>query len=211
MAKQTLTSSWAKFERLVRKYEKSERQDEKTLNQLEEHAKKVNSSKIPEALSETFVRPYDLEDVDIRFVVSNNGKLPDWKVCYREEDGEIDISVVGVFAFINRCSQAAESLHTAEARQSFTHYRYEAYLAELSKLPSSMALVLLILYEVASVKHITDVKKKSGDIESAPGEEYLKLLWAFKELESYYDANHGRDMRTEYGISWLESDWFIGE
>jgi len=65
--------------------------------------------------------------------------------------------------------------------------------------------------EVADLKRITDVEKKGGEIEAAVGERYLQLLWAFKELEAFFKRTNGLDLRAEFGILWLESDWFIGQ
>lgn len=211
MARQTLTSSWNRFERLIRKLQKTEGQDDTPRKELEDFAEKINTSQVVKALATVFIHPYGLENVNLRFTVNDNGQVPDWRSRYREESEEIEINPVGVYNFVAECKKAVSSLQTPEARRSFTNYRLQAYLAELSKLPSPLLLALLLLYEVASINHITDVKQKSGDMEVAEGEEYLKLLWAFKELETYYYAQHGRDMRTEHGISWLESDWFIGE
>ncbi|MFW5997126.1 MAG: hypothetical protein ACOCZS_02940 [Verrucomicrobiota bacterium] len=211
MPRQTLTSSWNRFERLIRKYVKSDGKDPEALKALEDFTEKLNSSQVVKALATVFVYPYGFDDVNIRFTVRENEGVPDWKIRFQEEKREIEINPVGVFYFIKECRQAVAALQTPAARRNFTTYRLQAYLAELSKLPSTLLLTLLILYEIASINHITDVKQKSGEVETAEGEEYLKLLWAFKELETYYYSQHGRELRTEYGISWLESDWFIGE
>ena len=211
MARRTLSSTWRNFERLVRQYDKSERSDPAKLEELETLVKKVNSSTITGALSTLFIEPYEMPDTEIAFWTSDNGSFPKCSSRYQEEENRIDLCVLGIFDFIKSCRQASKVLDTPEARRTFQHYRYQAYLAELSKLPTQYFLFLVILREVANIKHITDVEKKGGEIEVAEGEEYLKLLWAFKELEAFFLRNNGLDIRSEYRILWLESDWFIGK
>lgn len=211
MARRTLASTWRNFERLVRQYDKAERKDTAKLEELQELARKINKSKITRALTTLFIEPYDLENTSVVFWISDNGSVPDWQTRFDEENRKIQICVLGIFDFIGRCMEAAESLETPEARRTFQLYRYRAYLAELSKLPGQYFLFLMILREVASIKHITDVEKKGGEVEVAEGEEYLKLLWAFKELEAFFRRSNGLDIRSEYQILWLESDWFVGK
>lgn len=211
MARRTLSSTWRNFERLVRQYDKTERTDSTKLTDLEELAGKINGSKITAALSTLFVEPYELEGTKVAFWITDNGSFPHWRTRYNEEDKQIDVCILGIFDFIKSCGEASETLDTPEARRTFQNYRYQAYISELSKLPGQYFLFLLLLREVASIKHITDVEKKGGEIEIAEGEEYLKLLWAFKELESFFRRTKSLDLRSEYRILWLESDWFVGK
>ena len=211
MAPRTLTSTWKNFEKLIRQYEKSDRTDEKKLDAIDELVSKTNNSRIVEALTTLFVRPYGLEDVHVRFANRENDSFPDWYTHHDEEGGFLYVNVMGVFDFMKECMEAVERLKTPEARKSFKEYRFCAYLAQMSKLSSKFTLFLLILREVAAIRHITDVEKKGGEVEQAAGERYLQLLWAFKELEAFFRRTNGLDLRAEFGVLWLESDWFIGQ
>ncbi|MFO7821010.1 MAG: hypothetical protein R6V56_02975 [Lentisphaeria bacterium] len=211
MARRTLSSTWRNFEKLIKQFDKTGREDTEKLVELEQLAEKINNSKIANALTTLFVHPYDLEEATVSFHISDNGSNPQWQTRFNEEGMHIEVCVLGVFEFIRKCREASKALDTPEARRTFQHYRYQAYLAELGKLPGQYFLFLMLLRQVASIKHITDVEKKGGEIEVAEGEEYLKLLWAFKELETFFKRTKGLDIRSEYQILWLESDWFVGK
>ena len=211
MARRTLSSTWKNFERLVRQYDKSGRSDTDKLDRLDELSRKVNSSRIVEALSTLFIHPYGFAEATLQFSTREAEELPSWRTRMDDDEEVLYLNAMGVFGFIDECGEAVELLKTPEARKSFHHYRFQAYLAELSKLPSQYILFLLILRQVAHSRHITDVEKKGGEIEVAEGESYLEILWAFKELEVFFKRTNGLDLRSEYRILWLESDWFVGK
>ncbi len=209
MARRTLSGTWKSIERLVAQYDKSG--DPKKLELLNELVEKVNVSKIISALTTLFVSPYHgVEDVKLRFAEMIDGAFPEWRVFFDQENKILLLNPFGVFYFIKECEEAVATLNTPEARRSFLHYRNKAYMVELGKLPSYMLLFLLILNEVAAIRDITRVEKRGGDSEVPEGKNYLQLLWAFKELEAFMRQNKGVDLRSEYGIQWLESDWFEG-
>ena len=210
MARRTLTGTWKSIERLVSQYDKTG--DEKKLQALDDLILKVNDSKIVEALATLFISPYHgVEDVALQFANRLNGSFPEWRTQYVEENKIILLNPFGVFNFQKECEDAISVLNTPEARKSFLHYRRKAYLAELSKLPPRLMLFLLILDEVAAIRDITRIEKRGGESEVPEGKAYLQLLWAFKELEAFMRSNKGIDLRSEYGIQWLESDWFEGK
>jgi len=219
MSRRTLATTWSSFERLVRLHAKSlaKTGDGKAAKgggkteAIDELIRKSNASRIGEALATLFVHPYGMTEATVQFAESTKGKFPDWNTTYDENKGVIWVNVLGVFRFLDECAAAVETLKTPEARKSFQDYRYQAYLAQLGKLPSRNVLFLLILRQVAAAQHITDVEKKGGEIEVAKGEVYLQLLWAFKELESFFRRTSGVDLRAEFGILWLESDWYVGK
>lgn len=210
MARRTLTGTWKSIERLISQHEKSG--DTKKLDALGELIDKVNGSKIVDALTTLFIAPYHgVEDVRLQFANRNNGQYPEWRTSFDEERKTILLNPFGVFNFQKECEESIDVLNTPEARKSFLHYRSKAYMAELSKLPPRLMLFLIILNEVAAIRDITRVEKRGGEFEIPEGKLYLQLLWAFKELESFMLQNKGIDLRSEYGIQWLESDWFEGK
>jgi len=212
MAPRTLASTWKQYEKAVRKYEAAEDPRADQIEVVNALTRRVNRSRIVEALATLFVRPYSgMEDVGVRFYAAPAGEdFPGWSVRFSPEEKTFFINPVAVFRFRDECHRAAEVLATPEGREDFAGYRYHAYLAELRKLPDPMFLFLLLLGEVANARKISRVEKKGGQVEMAEDETYTNLLWAFKELESFYGSTHGADLRAEYGILWYESEWFVG-
>ncbi len=209
MAKRTLASTWRNIERLLDQH--ARRDDDQKLAELNDLLIKVNSSSVVRALSTLFVNPHHgLEDASLRFALLEDNQPPPWKAMYREEDKCLYVNVLGVFDLRRECEKAREILLTPEARKSFQLYRFQAFLAELGKLPTQLLLFLVILEEAANARDISRVEKRGGETEASEGRAYLQLLWAFKELENFMKLNKGLDLRSEYGILWLESDWFVG-
>ncbi len=211
MAPRTLASTWRQLERLAKRYEAAPGSKDKALADLAELCGKINSSRIVGALGTLFVQGYPgLEETVVAFVSRCDGVLPDWVTSYCAEEDVLRVSPVGVLRFNAECSRSVGTLTSPEAREDFCTYRYHAYLAQLSKLPTQHVLFLQLLKEVGNARRITDVERKGGGTDSAEDEQYMTLLWAFNELEKFMSESSGLSLRSEYGISWYESDWFVG-
>jgi len=212
MAPRTLASTWKQYEKAYRGYERATAPRRTEIEALNSLGRRVNRSRIVDALATLFVRPHPgMEEAAVRFFTqSDSEEFPPWATRFSPEENAILINPIGVFRFRQACSQAKEILRTPEGREDFAGYRRSAYLAELSKLPAHMVLFLLLLREVANARKISRVEKKGGEIELAEDEDYMNLLWAFKELESFY-ATSGLGIRSEYRILWYESEWIIGK
>jgi len=209
MAKRTLTTTWRNIERLVQQH--ARREDNKKLEELNHLFGRVNNSNIVEALAALLINNHHgFEKTTLRFALLENNQAPPWKTKYVPEEDLLYVNVLGVFDFREECETARNILTTPEARKSFHLYRYNAFLAELTKLPNQYLLFILIFEELANVLNISRVEKRGGESEDSEGRYYLQYLWAFKELESFIKTNKGLDLRSEYGILWLESDWFVG-
>ena len=171
----------------------------------------ANDSGIVHALATLFVRNYQgLEEATVEFTVSTEGEYPDWAATYCAERQVIQINPVGVMRFCRECRDAVRNLKKPAARENFHKYRYHAYLAQLRKLPTDHLLFLQLLKEVARARRITEVERKGGGLETSEDEGYMMLLWAFNELEALFAEANGLNLRSEYEISWYESDWFVG-
>jgi hypothetical protein len=213
MAPRTLASTWRHFERLARAYLREDKPRKKVVPELDELGRKVNKSRIVDALAMIMVQNHHgLEDVSVQFVAADeNGEYPEWESRFDEEERVIVLNPVGIVRFVYECQEAADKLRTPDARESFKTYRLHAYLAELAKLPSQLALYLHLLREVARQLQVTHVERKGGGTEEVDDERYMRLLWAFKEMEHFFADEHGVSLRSEYGILWYESDWIIGK
>jgi len=212
MAPRTLASTWKHIEKLSTLYNEASPPKADEVKALDTLCRKTNGSRIVDALATLFVQSYQgLEDVSVEFATSSENEYPDWVACYSEEEQLVRINSVEVIQFRHRCDESVDVLKQPAGREDFYTYRYQAYLAELRKLPSSHHLFLLLLTEVAKARHITEVEKKGGGVEEIDDEPYMVLLWAFKELEAFYRDLNGANLRADYRISWYESDWFVGK
>ena len=212
MAPRTLSSTWKQYEKQVENYLKEKKPLETVVESLNSLAKKANSAKIGNAIAKLFLSGYEnFTDVDVAFYVHDDDPdfYPIFPTEYDEETKTILLNPVGIFQFLEDCDAAAQLLQTPQVRRSFLRYRYFAFLTELKKLPSKVMMFLLVIQQVALIDKIADVETKHG-IEEADGQDYLSLLWAFKELEVFLLGSSGVELRSEYKISWYESDWSIG-
>jgi hypothetical protein len=213
-----LTSTLRQLEKAYQRYLEADEdrlEPIQTINQLDQ---KVNRSRIVDALANLFVKRYEgMEETDVRFLTLQEPEeedFPAWATSYNDGEDTLVVNPVGVFRFCEECGEASAAAVLGEKLRdeaNFAHHRYESYLAELSKLPAQMLMLLLVLQEVANTRQITKVEKKSGEIEFPSDEGYLNLLWAFKELEEFYDESSGIDLRAQYSIFWYESDWVEGK
>ncbi|MBT3374407.1 MAG: hypothetical protein HN742_19745 [Lentisphaerae bacterium] len=212
MAPRTLASTWKHIEKLSTVYDGASSPRTGEAEALDTLCRKTNSSRIVDALAALFVQSYQgLEEVSVEFATSSDHAYPDWTTSYSEEEQLVRINPVEVVRFRHGCDESVDVLRQPAGREDFYTYRYQAYLAELRKLPSRHHLFLLLLAEVARVRHITEVEKKGGGVEEIDDEAYMVLLWAFKELETFYRDMNGTSLRADYTISWYESDWFVGK
>jgi len=212
MAPRTLSSTWKQFEKLGKRYEGSPTRKKADVEALDDLSRRINSSKIVDAIATLFVQKHQgMEGARIEFVTSSRGKYPDWATSYSSEENVIHINPIGIFRFYRECQESVRSLKTSVARENFRTYRYQAYLAELRKLPTEHLLFLQVLKEVAKARQITQAEKRGGGLEESEDDSYMVLLWAFKELENLFAETTGLSLRSEYTISWYESDWFLGQ
>ena len=212
MGPRTLSSTWRSLEKLSRRYHDQPDTREKTWAELTSLSIRVNASRIPDALAALLVQNYPgLEEATVRFVEGAEGSAPEWVSHFCPEEGIVWISPVGIVSFERQCAAAVDGLKTPEARKDFQTYRFSAYLAELRKLPTVQLLFLLILRQVARARHITRVEKKGGGVEEVEDESYMRLLWAFKELENFMMQMKGISLRSEHKILWYESEWIVGK
>lgn len=214
MAPRTLSSAWKQFEKLALQYGRgasSTKTRETYVEALDDLGRRTNSSRIVDALATLFVQNYQgMEDTEVEFVTSSDGDYPDWPTSFVPEPKKILVNPVGVFRFCRECDESTKLLKTPAARENFLKYRYQAYLAELRKLPDKHLLFLQLLKEVANAREITHVEKKGGVIEHSEDDEYTVLVWAFRELEALFDQMNGLSLRSEYRILWYDSDWISG-
>ena len=181
--------------------------------ELGELARKTNESRIADALASLLVIPYPgMETVQVRFIGSEDGKdFPAWMTLAVPEEKLIKVNAVGVLRVAAECRAAATLLKTPEARESFVKYRKLALMTELGKLPTRLLLFLAVLEGVARYKEVSKADKRPTSPEAPENDEYLNLLWAFKELEIFITETTGTSIRTEFNLLWYEAEWINGK
>jgi len=211
MAVRTLSTSWKQIEKLAHKILEV-KSPKPFLKPLDELCQKTNESKIVDALASLLVTPHTgMEGVVVRFAVSNGKEYPNWVTSFNADEKTIYVNPVGVFKYRLECQKALKALKTAAARESFPVYRLQAFLAELFKFPTRLLLFLVILKQVAICKEVCKAEKRSTGSESPETDEYLNLLWGFKEIDNFYSSSTGINLRSEYNILWYESEWIAGK
>ena len=213
MAVRTLNTTWKQLEKLVEKLS-SKKSGKGSIEAVDDLCRKTNESKIVDAMASLLVTPYGMEGTKVRLAVSEGGKFPEWVVNFDEEGKVIQINSIGIFQFADECAKMKLRLSTPEAKESFQGYRLLSFMAELGKIPSRLILFLHILGQVARCKEICKADKRGGGtvaVDSAETEQYLVLLWALKELETFYLESTGTSLRSEYGILWYEAEWVTGK
>jgi len=211
MAVRTLNSTWKQFEKLSEKclQPKTAKAAQKPLQELVD---KVNESKLVDALFSLLVEPHDIaEGCSLRFDAGDAKGIPEWETHWNAEAKTLLVNPAGVFRFYQDCLKAPASLNSPASRGNFATYRLQAFMAELGKMPSKLGLFLLILKQVAVTKEITRADKRSEDKEASGVDDYMNLLWAFKELETFYNHTTGLSIRTEHRLLWYESEWIAGK
>ncbi len=215
MAARTLSTTWKQLEKLAEKL--SQKKPVKgTIEAIDDLCRKTNESKIVDAMVSLLVTPYGgMDGVRIQFATSDGKKFPDWVTQYDEETKVIQVNGVQILKFIADCKAASKNLTTPQAKESFPGYRLLAFMSEVGKIPTRLALFQMVLVQVARCKEICKADKRGGSAaivaDTTETEQYQTLLWAFKELEVFYRETTGVAMRSEYGILWYESEWIAGK
>ncbi len=214
MAARTLGTTWKQMEKLVAKLF-LKKAPKGAVEAVDDLCRKTNESRIVDAMVSLLVTPYGgLEGTRIRFATSNGKAFPDWITDYNAEAKTIEVNSVGIIKFAADCHASVKTLATPAAKESFQGYRLISFMAELGKIPTRLTLFLLILVQVARCKEICKADKRGGAAavaDSPETEQYQTLLWAFKELETFYRETTGINLRSEYNILWYESEWIAGK
>ena len=207
MPKRTLASCWKQYEKMATTYLNGESDKAAVLRQLQSLTRKANGDKTANALESLFVRPYISLPIQVEFACDDHNELPKWHTCYDAEESFILIHPVSVFSFID---DIRKIVVPDIDEDEFVDCRYACFLSEMSKLSKIYILFLLVLQRVAYLLEIAHLEKRGGVIEVAEGEAYHTMLWAFKELEAFAKKTYGMHIRSNFGISWYESDWITG-
>ena len=209
-AQKEVLMSWRQLEKLAAAY----RRKPTSAAAAALDRRQRRASEFTETLTTLFVRNHAaLENASVAFRFSSDGVYPDWACEYNAEEQVFELNLVGVLAFQEECEQAQDTMKTLEGRENFSVYRLHAFLAEMRKLPSRLLVFLLLFHEKARILEVTQVERRRGARAAVDPDEdaYMRLLWAFKELESVVRVLDGSDLRAAQNITWFEAEWIIGD
>ncbi len=207
MGKRTLVSSWKQYQKLSQSYINKPDQKDEIITKLDNLTEKINGDNIGNALFTLFVKPFVGKCKLVDFSNEHSDRIPNWQTKYDEDAFKISIHPLSIFNFI----ETVKHIEVPDKSVNFIGCRNSSLLVEISKLPSTYILFLMVLQRVAFLLQIAHLEKRGGIIEVAEDESYHTMLWAFKELEAFAKKTYGINIRVHYGISWYEAEWITGK
>ncbi|MCM8538954.1 MAG: hypothetical protein NE328_01645 [Lentisphaeraceae bacterium] len=206
MAKRTFATIWQQIEKLYQSHrdgKKSAADINKTINELLE---KPDVENIIQELGLLLMMDYEsFNEIDFKFeLVGEDSRF--WRPSFFDSKAKIIIvdplKVLEFSDFI----RDEEKLMVVDA--DFEKYRKNSLLAEVGKLPNKCLLFLSILQQIAisgGLTHIGLSEIPQGELTDTAY--YQTLLWSFNELEKKLYTLNGINIRTEYNVTWHESEW----
>ncbi|RMD80141.1 MAG: hypothetical protein D6820_07145 [Lentisphaerae bacterium] len=195
------------MDRLVEKYEQAP--TEENLVPIQELVAKANAENLGNSLAVLFVQPHlQKDDVQLTFDASltEEQKLPDWRMQINiHQDPWMRIHVINTMLWIKHLPD--NPFPGNPQLPDFFTTRWESFLKEIAKLPSTYILFMLILQEIAKALQFFHVERRGGVTESARDEDYHTLLWGFKQLEIFVFEHWHIHLRSHYAITWHEPEW----
>ena len=119
----------------------------------------------------------------------------------------LSIDPFRVLDFYAQCKHFSED-PLALGGGDFESYRKNAFMAELTKLPTKAMLFLKLLQQAAITDGLTHIglsEVPQGLLDDTTY--YQTLLWALSQLERKLYALNGVNVRTEYTLVWHEAEW----
>ena len=206
MAKRTFATIWQQIEKLYQSHsegKKSRADIESTINELLE---KPDVEVIMKELGQLLMMDYEnFIEIDFKFeLVGDDERF--WRPTFFDSKQKIIIlDPIKVLEFATLIRDE-EQMMAADA--DFERYRKNSLLAEVGKLPNKCLLFLSILQQIAisgGLTHIGLSEIPQGELTDTAY--YQTLLWSFNELEKKLYSLNGINIRTEYNVTWHESEW----
>lgn len=206
MAKRTFATIWQQIEKLYQNFKdgkKSEADISKTINDLLE---KPDVEKIIQELGLLLMMDYEnFNEIDFKFeLVGDDERF--WRPTLFDSKGKIII--VDPIKTLQFCDYIRDEDQLMVVDADFEKYRKNSLLGEVGKLPNKCLLFLSILQQIAisgGLTHIGLSEIPQGELTDTAY--YQTLLWSFNELEKKLYTLNGINIRTEYNVTWHESEW----
>ena len=207
MAKRTFATIWQQIEKLHQSliYGKKELGEvDATLGEL---FAKDDVKDIISELGQILMLDYEnFADVKLEFKLAHEDELFVRPTYYDSKLQVMYLDPFNLLDFVETIRHTEDELAAAGA--DFEQYRKVSFLAEVSKMPVKSVLFLCIMQQVAisdGLTHIGLSEIPQGKLD--PTSYYQTILWAFNELEKKLYTLNGIKIRTEYKVTWHESEW----
>ena len=183
-------------------------EEEEAFAYVEDLITKEDVREIIEELGQILTLDYDaFSEVELRLASPRDLDWDGLPTSYDSKVKEIYFHPFRFYRFVEEANQYGEILDE-EDTEDFELYRRNAFIAEMSKLPPKCLLFLCILQQLAASQGLTHIGLTDGpNIAEDVVAYYQTQLWAFCELEKKLYKMNGVDVRTQYGVTWHESEW----
>jgi hypothetical protein len=205
MAKRTFTTIWQQIEKMHQNISDGKKTQSEVDNVINELLGKPDVIKIITELGQILMLDYE-SFVDINFQFISAGDDENYiRPTYFDSKAKIFyLDPFKALIFADEIRSMGESIVDAD----FEKYRRNSFLAELGKLPNKSLLFLLVLQQVAISDGLTHIGLSEISQSSLTDTAfYQTLLWSFNELEKKLYTLNGINIRTEYSVTWHESEW----
>ena len=206
MAKRTFATIWQQTEKLYQNFKdgkKSEADISSTINDL---LAKPDVEKILQELGVLLMMDYEnFNEIDFKFeLVGDDERF--WRPTLF--DSKAKVIIVDPIKTLQFCDYIRDEDQLMVVDADFEKYRKNSLLGEVGKLPNKCLLFLSILQQIAisgGLTHIGLSEIPQGELTDTAY--YQTLLWSFNELEKKLYTLNGINIRTEYNVTWHESEW----
>jgi hypothetical protein len=211
MAKRSLNSIWQNVEKCYQGY----KNDKTSLNEAEDKLKELMAKDdvqtIINDLGRVLLSEFDtFEQAEVRLAFAGDDPKFVRPTIYDAKEKVMSVDPFRVLEFYDQCKLYSED-PLSLGGGDFDAYRKNAFMAELSKLPTKAMLFLKILQQSAITDGLTHIglsEVPQGILDDVAY--YQTLLWALAQLEKKMYAMNGIHLRTEYTLVWHEAEWISG-
>lgn len=205
MAKRTFATIWQQLEKMHQNLSDGKKTQTDTNKLVTDLLAKPDVNKIVGELGQLLMLDYEnFADVDFQFTLSDGDERYLRPSFFDSKAKIIYVDPLRILDFALQIRSMGESIVDAD----FDKYRRNSFVAELGKLPNKSLLFLLILQQVAISDGLTHIGLSEIPQTSLTDTAfYQTLLWSFNELEKKLYSLNGINIRTEYSVTWHESEW----
>jgi len=206
MAKRTFATIWQQIEKLYQNYKDGKKTRAEIESSIQELLDKPDVEKITQELGQLLMLDYEtFIDIDFKFaLVGDDPRF--WRPSFFDSKKKVIIlDPIKALEFAD-LTRDEDQLLVADA--DFEKYRKNSLLSEVGKLPDKCLLFLVILQQIAISGGLTHIGLSEIPQDKLTDTAYYQtLLWAFNELEKKLYTLNGINIRTEYNVTWHESEW----
>ena len=206
MAKRTFATIWQQIEKLYQSYTEGKKSIKEITSGINELLEKPDVEKIVQELGQLLMVDYEnFLEIDFKFeIVGDDERF--WRPTFF--DSKSKVIILDPIKVLEFCDFIRDEDQLMVADADFEKYRKNSLLAEVGKLPNKCLLFLTILQQIAISGGLTHIGlSEIPQSELTDTAYYQTLLWSFNELEKKLYALNGINIRTEYSVTWHESDW----